>query len=148
MPWLWCYSCTPSIAQNRITAPKLARAPRLSFLETFSSPHQHPRGFFSHPPSPLPYTPSHPLFPKIASHICNRQRSRPPVIFFSLSLSLSMCFSAVDPTVSHHRSPPCNWFYISDKQSTALNGSCLYGRWPAWIVTTLCTEWAWGLFGL
>lgn len=101
--------------------------------------------FFS-PPS----TPSHPLFPKIASHIWNRQRSRRggrPSFSFP-SLSLSMCFCSLYLTVSHPQSSPCNWFYISDKQSTALKRSCLCARRSAWIVITLCTEWAWGLFGL
>lgn len=97
-----------------------------------------------------PSTPSHPLFPKIASPICKRQRSRRggrPSFSFP-SLSLSMCFCSLHPTVSHPRSSPCNWFYISDKQSTALKRSCLCARRPAWIVITLCSEWAWGLFGL
>lgn len=53
--WLWCFSCAVN-RQNRIIAPSLARAPRLPFLEAFSSPHKHPRGFFFSfsPPTPHP----------------------------------------------------------------------------------------------
>lgn len=64
--WLWCFSCAVN-RQNRIIAPSLARAPRLPFLEAFSSPHKHPRGFFFSLSPPRPPLPPHPpilYFPK------------------------------------------------------------------------------------
>lgn len=151
----FCAGCGVSLAQSIVrTALSHPHSPgHLAFL-FWKRSRLHtsiPGAFFSLflPPRP-PSSPSHPLFPKIASHICNRQRSRRggrPSFSFP-SLSLSMCFCSLYPTVSHPRSSPCNWFYIPDKQSTALKRSCLCARRPAWIVITLCTGWAWGLFGL